>query len=143
MRKIIVHKKTTLPVDIIWKTFSDIYNYPKTVTFVQSVIIHSSIKKNTKWEDMTTIFWVPMNIPHIITEIQEKKTISYDVTLPFGGFMQQVYVIIPKKEITEIIGTISFHLGNPISNFIIGPILEKRLQYMLLSSFERMEKMNM
>lgn len=137
MIKVSVDQKLNIPLNSLWDLLTNIKIYPKNVKYVKSVKISGPLKVGKEWEDITTILWIPMRVKHITTEVVENKKLSLEVPLPFGGKMLQSVNLEGGNQNCRIWGGINFDLGNPVFNLIIGPILKKRLQTMLLSALEK------
>jgi len=144
MIKVSVDQKLNIPLNSLWDLLTNIKIYPKNVKYVKSVKISGPLKVGKEWEDITTILWIPMRVKHVTAEVVRNKKLSLEVLLPFGGKMLQSVNLEGDNQNCRIWGGINFDLGNPVFNLIIGPILKKRLQTMLLSTVEkvRMEQTN-
>ena len=126
-------------IDKVWSILTDIKSYPKRVKFVKKVDIYGK-SAGSKWDDTTTILWVPMKMKHTVIAFQKNKEYSFEIPLYFGGKMKQEYKLIKEGSQGVVIkGIVSYTLGNRFLNKTIGVLLNRRLRNMLLSSVQFVE----
>lgn len=143
MRTAKVEAELNLSEEELWQLFIDISNYPKYIKFVQKTELKSEkLIPGAIWYDWTTILFVPMKIKHIVVSVKPRSEIGFDVTLIFGGIMQQRFSFSGDSNRTLIKGQISFDLKNNFMSKILGGFLQKRLQEMLEGSLENFKKIH-
>jgi len=140
MRTFTITATSPASVDLVWKYYSSIHNYPAYVPFLKKIIMTDPVAEGSYWEDVTVILWIPMTIPHIITSLKPQQEISFTMTLPFHGTMSHVYGVKKHGEGSRVQCTITFDLGNPVINFLLGALLERRLRYMVTSILQTIEQ---
>ena len=140
MRKVSIRAKFHDSPDSLWKTLENIRDWSKYVKFVWRIEGPEKIKVGDEWSDITTIVFVPLSIKHRVTKMTPKKELRFFVPLFFGGQMDQSFLLTPVKEGTDVQMEITFDLGNPIFNYVVGPILTHRLQVMLNDTLKNLER---
>lgn len=140
MRKVSVRAVTSYKKELLWEWLRDIKSYPKHITFVRNVEVNSKMQEGVVWYDTTGILWIPMTLEHITTEWKEKNKLAFRVKMPFNGNMEQSYSLESVDGKTHVIGTIFFEFNNILLDTFVGPLLARRLEYMLSSSFKRIER---
>ena len=136
MRKVSLSSKIDVSKEKFWEVLTKIEDYPKYVKFMQSAKLFNGVKVGAKWEDTTRILLIPVRIMHRTTSFREKEEISFEVDLPLGGKMLQQIKIEGENSTTRVQGEVSFDLGNPLFNFLFGPILQMRIRQMLEGTLE-------
>lgn len=137
MQKIAFEHTTSIPVAKAWQLLTDIKNYPKYVKFVKQIRAPDSFKEGVYWSDITNIFWIDLEIKHKIIKIEKHKKFVYKIFLPFGGTMIEECELKSDKRGTCIYMKIEFTFMNYFLDFILGPILKKRLEEMLQGTFKK------
>ncbi len=140
MRTITVTTSSPMPFEILWSIITDIPQYPQYVKFVRKALLYGPVAVGVRWDDETTILWLPIRMKHTITRLEQYQVFAFDLNLPLGGKMSHVYTLCNKSSETMIVATISFFLGIKILDKIIGPVLEHRLRAMLTASFEEVKR---
>lgn len=132
MRKLLIKTKVEKnKKKNMWKYISAVEDYPSYVPFVTKVIVPEPLKKGSTWYDVTKILWVPMRYKHTTLTFKEQKEMSFKVHIPVKGEMKQKYIFQEEGASLFLIGSAEFYLQNNVLNFLIGPILERRLAYMM------------
>ena len=140
MRTITVSTSSNVPFEILWSIITDIPQYPRYVKFIRKALLYGPVAAGVRWDDETTILWLPIRMKHTITRLEKYRVLAFDLDLPFGGKMSQVYTFGSSNSETIVVATISFFLGIGILDTIIGPVLERRLRAMLTASFEEVKR---
>ncbi len=140
MRTITVSTSSYIPLEMLWNIITDIPQYPRYVKFIRKALLYGPVAVGVRWDDETTILWLPVCMKHTITRLEQYQVFAFDLNLPLGGKMSQMYTFCSRNSETTIVATISFFLGIRILDTLIGPILEHRLRAMLTTSFEEVKK---
>jgi hypothetical protein len=126
-----------LSLDKAWKLLTDIEKYPQRIKYVKKVVVHDT-GVGSQWDDITTILWIPLKMPHTVISSKKNREYSFEVPLLFGGIMKQKYCLSSESATSTLIYcSITYDLGLKILNRTIGLILKRRLKSMLESSLEK------
>lgn len=133
--KITLHSKNT-PLEKTWRILTDIEKYPRRVKYVKKTKIYGT-GIGSRWDDITTILWIPMRMRHTVKSFDKNKEYSFIIRFLANGHMEQKYEISQKDGTAIIQALVTYDLGNKLLNMTLGSILEKRLKNMLVSSFQK------
>jgi len=140
MIKTKVDEKLNIPASSFWVLIANPACYPKYMKFVTKVEIGGKLEVGKAWHDWTNILVVPMRVKHVVSKLEKNRELGYDVAFPLGGKMLQRVRMEGNGEETKVFGEMMFDLGNPVFNFIIGPILKWRFEDMLKTAINRIKK---
>lgn len=140
MKKVALEAKLNIRTEDLWRVLIDIKNYPRYVKFLKHTAVNGKIKVGTRWDDVTTILWIPIPVRHKIIKLDPHKEFSFFLSLPIHGTMTQTYRLKKDGKNTLVNAEISFDLGSFLENFLLGTLLEKRLKVMLLDTLENIKK---
>jgi ribosome-associated toxin RatA of RatAB toxin-antitoxin module len=140
MIKIKVDEKLNIPASSFWVLIANPACYPQYMKFVTKVEIGGKLEVGKAWHDWTNILVVPMRVKHVVSKLEKNRELGYDVAFPLGGKMLQRVRMEGNGEETKVSGEMMFDLGNPVFNFIIGPILKWRFEDMLKTAINRIKK---
>ncbi|MBU3978980.1 hypothetical protein KJ980_04995 [Patescibacteria group bacterium] len=125
-----------IDLETAWNKIIDIEKYPQRVKYVKKVKVHNT-GLGSKWDDITTILWIPIKMRHTVNYLQKNKEYGFKVYMYFGGCMEQKYTLSQKDKKLIIHALITFDLGNKLLNASLGFVLKKRLRNMLISNFKK------
>lgn len=117
----------------VWDLLIDIEKYPERVKFVKKIEIHG-VGKGSKWDDTTTILWLPLTMHHTVKNFVKNEEYSFSLPIWGGGSMEQAYTIKEEGKKVIVEAVVNFTLGHEIFNLTIGKILKARLKEMLISA---------
>lgn len=124
------------PLEKLWNLITDIEKYPQRVKYVKKVKVHGT-GLGSKWDDITTILWIPMRMRHTVNAFNKNKEYGFIIPLRFNGYMEQKYTLFRNDEKSIVEGVVKFDLGNKILDKVLGSVLKKNLKTMLESSFQK------
>ena len=139
-RQVELDAKIKLPVSVVWKLLTDINVYPQYVKYLKKAEIEGPVRIGTEWHDKTTVMWVPMWVKHVIVRLEENKELAFEVPLLFGGGMWQSFTLKENSGYTQVKARIYFNLGNSVLNFLIGPVLQARLDDMVKTTLRNLQR---
>lgn len=129
-------KSNKISLENAWSLITEIEKYPSRVKFVKKVKVYGR-GEGSRWDDVTTILWVPLTMHHTVTSYKKNKEYSFKIPLGLGGKMRQKYILIKETPNTiKVDGSITYDLGSKLLNKTIGIILQRRLKKMLVSSIQ-------
>lgn len=130
-----MHSKN-ISLEKAWDLITDIEKFPQRVKYVKKVKVFGT-GVGSKWDDITTILWIPMRMRHTVKSFDKNKEYSFIIRFPSNGQMEQKYTISQKDGESIIQALVTYDLGNKLLNMTLGSILKKRLENMLVSSFQK------
>lgn len=123
-------------IDEVWDLLTDVEKYPQRVRYVKQVKVYGR-GEGSRWDDTTTILWVPMKMKHTVISLRKNKEYSFEIPLYPGGGMRQKYTLMQGGRKSVIIkANITYTLGNRFFNGVFGGLLNKRLKNMLESTIQ-------
>jgi len=133
--KITMHSKN-ISLEKAWDLITDIEKFPQRVKYVKKVKVFGT-GVGSEWDDITTILWIPMRMRHTVKSFDKNKEYSFIIRFLSNGYMEQKYAISQKDGKSTIQALVTYDLGNKLLNITLGSILKKRLENMLVSSFQK------
>ncbi len=130
-----MHSKN-ISLEKAWDLITDIEKFPQRVKYVKKVRVFGT-GVGSEWDDITTILWIPMRMRHTVKSFDKNKEYSFIIRFLSNGHMEQKYAISQKDGKSIIQALVTYDLGNKLLNMTLGSILKKRLENMLVSSFQK------
>lgn len=131
-----MHSKN-ISLEKAWDLITDIEKFPQRVKYVKKVKAFGT-GVGSEWDDITTILWIPMRMRHTVKSFDKNKEYSFIIRFLSNGYMEQKYAISQKEGKAIIQALVTYDLGNKLLNMTLGSILKKRLENMLVSSFQKL-----
>lgn len=143
MRSVKVIVKTESSPEKFWNLIINVPNWSRLIKFVKYIKFFGEVGEDEKFYDITSIMVFPVIIHHKITKIEKYKRFYMEAYMPFKtGKMFQTIDIEKKDNLTYITIEIKFKIYFFLFNFILGSILEKRLENMIVSTLEKIKNEN-
>lgn len=139
MRKMETTFNLDIPVTKVWELFSDVNNYPRYVYFVKKIKASLPLTVGSRWEDTSTVFFLPLKFNHEMVSIKEKEEFSFKVFIP-NGQMVQSYNFSGDSEKSTVLVQIDFGFNNRLIDKLIGPFWQMRLEKMLNKTISQLGK---
>jgi hypothetical protein len=133
MRTVAVTARTAAPREAAWQLLVDVAAYPGRVSFVRRVRLHGPLAVGARWDDLTTILWLPLWVRHTVTRLDPPRAFAFAVHLPGGGAMEQAFALHRAGPVTELRARVRFALAPAVVDAVLGPLLARRLTAMLAS----------
>lgn len=141
MKKVLSRVVSQIPPEEIWAHIVAVKDYSEIMPFTYAIKVRQyPLSLHSSWTDVTTVLWFPLVMKHTVHAFKENEQLYQVINLPFGGKIEEEFLLSVVNDSTVLEIIITFHPGSiPFSKGILF-FWEKRMRYLVTTAVANLEK---